>query len=266
MFVALVVGGLLTPAAHAQSNPKVIEIQIPEPTAPPPPPPPPPSGAPSNEGNPYDGAPADAGSDGRLASAVGAPRSGVRRGIREMTGETPATLWGRYRVVQITEGGETDDFGVKMQRAGNALDQDCIVERLVFDFGPATDPGLPNVLLLSEQSLCKKGGLGTYANELAVALPATWSSSEAGLTMTLPPVDGTASLVRLRKPGVENLHTPPHWQGPEVEIERPETKFLVLAEFPKKKTVGQPATVVHLRNGTVVYHLEPELADGPFGR
>ena len=268
MFVACLAGVLWTQSAFAQSNPKVIEIQIPDPTPPPLPPAPAPTTAPAPNpyGEPAGAEPGVAPADGLVASAVGTPRNATRRAVREVAGETPATLWGRYRVVDLTEGGETEDFATKMQRAGNALDQDCIVERLVFDFGPATDPGLPNVLLLSEQSLCKKGGLGTYANELAVALPATWSASEGGLVMTLPPVDGTASLVRLRKPEADNLHTPPHWQGPEIRINRPETKFVVLAEFPKKKPVGQPATVVHLRAGNVVYHLEPEPADGPFGR
>lgn len=258
MFLAFLFTGVFVGTASAQSNPKVIEIQIPEPTPPPPPPPP----APVVPGDPAATAP----TDGVMASAVTATRQGVRRVPREVVGETPATLWGRYQVVEVTEGGETENFAVKMERAGKALDKDCIVVRLVFDFGPASDSGLPNVLLVSEQSTCKKGGLGTYANELAVALPATWSSTDAGLTMTLPPVDGTASLVRMRKPEPENLHSPPHWQGPEAKIDRPETQFVVIAEFPKKKAAGQPPTVVHLRSGNTVYHLEPEPADGPFGR
>jgi hypothetical protein len=203
-----------------------------------------------------------------MASASSsAVRQGVRRVPREVTGESPATLWGRYQVVEITEAGETEDFVVKMERAGKAIDKDCIVVRMVFDFGPASNPGLPNVLLVSEQSVCTKGGLGTYANELAVALPATWASAADGsLTMSLPPVEGTASLVRLRKPEPENLHSPPHWQGPETKVDRPETKFQVVAELPRRKEAGQAPAVVHLKSGNVVYHLEPEPADGPFGR
>lgn len=250
--------------------PRVIEIQVPDPT-------PVPARAPPQVELGPDGQPLPPGATGAGGGAGGHGGRPTRSEPREVKGDPPATLWGRYEIVQVTADGETEDFKVKMDREGKALELDCITVRRVFDFGPlAPSPGLPAAVMVSEQQECRKGGLGKYANELTVVLPAAWSSSDGGLVLTLPPVQATASLVRVRKPSPEDLHAPPHWLGPKSVVDRDKTEYQVRAELPparpkKKKAdeaeeTGDPPLVVHLVAPDATYHLEPEPPDGPFGR
>jgi hypothetical protein len=283
---ALVVCGVQAIA----NPPKVIEIRVPEPTPPPPPPPPTPQIGP--DGQPIPTPPP--------APAYHPVREGVRREAREVAGVPPTYLYGRYHVVEVTEEGETEDYVIKMRREGRALEQDCITKRLVFDFGPAAGE-LPTVLQVAEQQECRKGGLGVYASELALALPSTWAREPVGpddddgkagkgdkargwkaadeprerVKLSLPSVQATASLVRVRKPAAGDLHTPSHWLGPESKVERRRIEYKVVAEFPppaparkRKAEEAEPpppmALAVHLLHAGVVWHLEPEPADGPF--
>jgi hypothetical protein len=257
-------------AVGALANPKVIELQVPEPSkAPPLPPPPSAPGAVAPDGTPVEGM-----VEGTAAAAQGGRAPSVaRREPREAKGEAPQALWGRYTVVQVTREGETEDFRIKMDREDRALKQDCITDQLVFDFGEgAVNAGqLPTVISLAEQQLCTKGGFGTYANELSLEMPATWVTEGGGVQLTLPPVDATATLVRVRPPSDnDDLNTPSHWLGPVTRMERPRAEFKVLAEYgakPRGKAgeaePHRPA-VVHLVGRDMVYHLEPELGGGLF--
>ena len=277
------VAGILAAIVHSAPSeaapPRVIEIDVPEPTRPPPPPPPP--------GGPVD--PAEQPTilpDGTVVPASATPGAGgrtIRREARKVQGEAPAMLSGRYAIVQVTTDGETEDYRLKMEREGKALDQDCVTVRRVFDFGPGDVPGLPAEIGISEQQECHKGGLGRYANELWVLMPATWSrldgTAEGGksaLALDLPPVEATATLVRVRRPAREDLKTPPHWLGPESRLEQAKTRYELVAELPpagRRRATGPDGqelppgpTAIHLVGPNVVYHLEPEPADGTFVR
>ncbi|MEZ4236276.1 MAG: hypothetical protein R3F59_08970 [Myxococcota bacterium] len=262
---AVVVAGLLAQATSRAAQPRVIEIDVPEPTRPPPPPPPPPG----PDGQP---APGTVLPDGTVVPPA-APSRPFRRGPREVKGEAPTALSGRYEVVQLTIDGETEDYRLKMEREGKALDADCITVRRVFDFGPPGEgqQGLPAEVGLSEQQECYKGGLGAYANELWVLMPATWSQvapeegASPGLALELPPVEATATLVRVREPEKEDLNTPPHWLGPQSKLEQEKTRWQIVAEPPASRKETLPAAI-HLVGPHVTYHLEPEPPDGPFER
>jgi hypothetical protein len=255
--------GSINPSVAAP--PRVIEIDVPEPTRPPPPPPPP--VAPNQAGE------ISVLPDGTVVTAsVGAPGGrGVRRGVRGVKGKAPAVLAGRYEIVQVTTDGETEDYRLKMEREGKALDQDCITVRRVFDFGGGESPGLPDAVGISEQQECYKGGLGFYSNELWVILPATWTrveregEEEVGLALQLPSVEARATLVRVRQPERDDLKTPPHWLGPESKIDRERSRYELIAEMPPGNRPGGPAAI-HLIDQNVVYHLEPEPEEGPFVR
>jgi hypothetical protein len=250
--------------AFAQDPGKVIELRVPEPTQMPPLPPSP-TAAPADDPT--------AATATAPAAARGAARPKAAVTLRPVTGISPSTLWGRYMVVQVTEGGETVSYAEKMARASMALQADCTTVGLVFDFG-APNPGLPQQVQIAEYRHCTKGGLGTYASELALALPATFDPTPGGLSLKLPAVKALGSLVRVRTPTEQDLSTPSHWMGPQVTMQRPEVQYTVVAEFdpPKKGAApGDPATparVVHLVSGggaaelgspQIVLHLEPEL-------
>ena len=167
-----------------------------------------------------------------------------------------------FSVVQLTEGGATEDFRIKMDRAGRALNQDCITVAMVFDFGRGAAAGLPNRVRLVERQECYKGGLGRYLNEMALDLPLAWTKTEAGVVMTIPEIRATSGLVRLRRAG--GFGTAPQWLGPETKVERARTDYVVLAEPPKGRNV-EGVAALHLTAGHQVLHLEPQTEVGPFG-
>jgi hypothetical protein len=256
---------LLLLAVGALATPKVIELQIPEPSKAPPLPPPPSAppapGTPAAEGTtPAGGTPTEGGVR---------PASVARREPREAKGEAPQALWGRYAVVQVTREGETEDFRIKMDREDRALKQDCITDQLLFDFGEGTGQ-LPATVSLAEQQLCVKGGFGTYANELSLEVPATWQTEGGAVQLVLPPIEATATLVRVRPPSDnDDLNTPSHWLGPVTKVERTRAEYKVLAEYgakPRGKAAEAPQrpAVVHLVGRDMVYHLEPEPDGGLF--
>lgn len=254
----------------ALANPKVIEIEVPAPTPAPPPPhkPPPAQSDPQNpQGDPA--ATADPAAGAAKSSRV------IRQGPREVKGVAPPVLFGRYSVVEVTKAGETEEFHTKMEREGLAVKQDCITDRLIFDFGAGPSSQLPNLVSIADQQRCTKGGFGSYASEISVEIPAQWRLEPDGrLILSMPPVEATTSLVRVRLPAENNdLNTPSHWLGPTTRMERQKIELSVLAEPGKPppgarrrddpEPVVAPA-VIHLVGPDVIYHLEPELDAGIF--
>lgn len=188
-----------------------------------------------------------------------ATATAVRRGPREVQGDAPSALSGRWSVVQVTEAGQTDDFRIKMERAGRALQSDCITVRMIFDFGGGA--GLPERVTIAEQQECRKGGLGTYANEIALTVPARWSVGEGGAKVALPEAVATAELTRLKRPDDGDMRTPSQWLSSETKLSRQAGEVGVRVET--RGRAGAPSAV-HLLMGDLVYHLEPEAAGSPF--
>lgn len=246
-------------AVAAQAEPaKIIELRVPEPTEMPPLPPPP---SPVQAGP--DGAPGEVPASGEPR---GRPRPRSQTYTREVTGISPTSLWGRYQVFEVTEGGETESFASMMERSSMALQADCVTVGMVLDFGKQ-GTGWPQQLQIAEYRHCTKGGLGTYASELALAIPATFESTPAGLQLDLPAVKAFGALVRVRPPSTDDLSTPSHWMGPKVEMSRGETRYTVIAEYARNAKETDPAVVLHLVSGAsastapgspqVVLHLVP---------
>lgn len=222
--------------------PKVIEVQLPpeEPTAD------------MDPVTPTVEVPVEA-ADGRRGDGRHA-----RREQRKMNGEAPTALFGVWQVVQVTELGETEDYRIKMERAGKALDEDCIITDTWFDFGPPpTEPGLPAEVTVTQVQRCEKGGLGTFSSETSLTTGAKWSSGE-GTEVELPAVRADQQLIRLRV-AEEAGRTPSNWVGPELRVDRDSVKYRVLAEYPpRRKGEGGRPVAVHLKTGNgVVWHLEP---------
>jgi hypothetical protein len=178
-----------------------------------------------------------------------------RREVRQIAGEAPASLAGTWSVVQLTELGETEDYRIKMEREGKALDEDCIVIATWFDFGGGGG-GLPAEVTVTQVQQCEKGGLGAFSSETSMTSAVTWTPGQL-LSLELPEVRVDEQLIRLRiadEPG----RTPSNWVGPELRVERPSVKYTVLAEYPPRKKDGDRPTALHLTgtNGAV-WHLEP---------
>jgi hypothetical protein len=201
------------------------------------------------------------------AAPAPAPAHGAggppRRDQRVANGEAPKALSGKYTVVQLTEGGETEDFRMKMDRAGRAVHQDCITVSLVFDFGKPGGATLPGRIRLVERQECYKGGLGRYLNELTLDLPVAWSQADGAAILTVPEIRATAGLVRLRRPEGDGLGTAPQWLGPETKVDRAQTAYAVLAETARGRK-GE-IMALHMTAGHQVLHLEPQAEGGPFG-
>lgn len=189
-------------------------------------------------------------------------RGKVRREQRKVEGEPPTALFGVWTVVQITDLGETEDYKLKMERAGKALDEDCFVTDTWFDFGPPpTVAGLPAEITVTQVQHCEKGGLGEFANETAITTAAHWET-QGGVEMELPEVRVDERLIRLRiaeDPG----RTPTNRVGPEVRVDRTKVRFQVFAEYPpRRKGEGRPQAL-HLKGSDgQVWHLEPLGGEG----
>lgn len=182
-----------------------------------------------------------------------------RREARQVKGEAPTSLGGTWTVVQVTELGETDDYRIKMERAGKAMDEDCIVIGTWFDFGPGAG-GLPPQVTVTQVQRCEKGGLGAFANETSMTTAATWKPGDL-LSLELPEVRADEQLIRL-KVADEPGRTPSNWVGPELRVERAAATYTVLAEYPPRKKDGDIPIALHLTasNGTI-WHLEPLAAE-----
>jgi len=189
----------------------------------------------------------------------------ARKVPRPVRGNSPAHLHGRYAVAEITEGGLTEDYRNKMERAGRALDEDCIIVRTRFDFGElpegATERYRPGTVAITRVQECTVGGLGKYAEELTVVLDVTYSEGDDVVILTLPAATVVSDYVRLRRANEGEMRSPPQWLAPATTIERDVQRWFLQAESPRRGELP----VLHLTNEQgVVWHLEPDRGDSPF--
>jgi len=192
-------------------------------------------------------------------------RQSVARDVeRTVSGTPPDNLFGRYTVVEFTEGGLTDRFVGKMARVARALDDDCTTIRMDFDFGQQPPEDVtghrPAVVTVAQTRRCDKGGLGVYAEELAYEVPVGWMEGDEYLTLRLPALTVISDYVRLRRPADGDMRTPPQWLAPENRIERDPTEFHILAEPARRGALP----VLHLIKGGRVLHLEAAPEDSLF--
>ena len=189
---------------------------------------------------------ADPDLDGREKKAAADPGDGAGT----------ASLWGRYRVARVTEGGVTEEFGKRMERSAQALERDCVVADLTYDFRSPPGATAPTELILTEGRSCEKGGLGTFRHELATTLPIAWAEQEGGALLVIPAVSADAGLVRLKDQGEGTV--PSQWVADDLGVNRGETTFLVAIEPARGKKPGpSPAMRLKTVEGTV-FHLVPE--------
>lgn len=188
----------------------------------------------------------------------------ARKVPRQVKGTAPQHLHGAYTVAEVTEGGQTEDYRNKMERAGRALDEDCIVTRTRFDFGPLPDnPGdrhRPSFVSITRFQECKVGGLGKYGEELTMVLDVDYTEGEDVVTLVLPQARVISDYVRLRRPSEGDMPTPPQWLAPDTTIDQPLQRWLLVAE----STGRGRLPVLHLTTGNLVWHLEPDRGDSPF--
>lgn len=183
---------------------------------------------------------------------------------RPVRGEAPALLHGRYHVVEVTVAGVTEDFANKMERAGRALNEDCIVVRQVFDFGPAPEEGTtsyrPREVEVIQIRECDVGGLGKYAEEVSMILPAQWTEGEGSVSLTLPAATVVADFVRVDVPKQGEMRMAPQWLAAESRVQRGTTAYAVIAEPARRAALP----VLHLTTSEQVYHLEEDPVDSSF--
>ncbi|MEN0062020.1 MAG: hypothetical protein AAGA48_07685 [Myxococcota bacterium] len=188
----------------------------------------------------------------------------ARKAPRPVRGTAPAHLHGRYYVAEVTEGGLTEDYRNKMERAGRALDEDCIVTRTRFDFGdlPAS-PGVlhrPRTVAITRIQQCQVGGLGKYAEELTTVLDVAYTEGDDVVTLTLPAAKVISDYVRLRRPSDGDMPTPPQWLAPATTVDQAAQRWLLVAEPAARGALP----VLHLTSENLVWHLEPDRGDSPF--
>lgn len=192
----------------------------------------------------------------------------ARKVPRPVEGEAPVNLHGRYHIVEVTEAGITEDYANKMERAGRALNEDCLTLRYIFDFGPLpeVDEGeeieghRPIEIELIRVQRCEVGGLGTYAEESAMVLRPMWTESEDSITLQLPSVAMNTDYVRLKAPTDGHRRTPPQWLSPTHTFATGGITYLLIAEPARRDALP----VLHLTTGDKVLHLEADPGDSPF--
>ena len=181
---------------------------------------------------------------------------------RPVRGDAPADLWGRYHVVEVTNAGITEDFANKMERAGRALNEDCIVVRQVFDFGPQPEAEgaghRPREVELIQIRECDVGGLGNYAEETSMIIPARWTEGAGSVTLTLPEAAVVSHFIRVSPP--RDMDTRPQWLAPESRVQRGATSYAVIAEPSRRGALP----VLHLTSSDQVFHLEADPGDSSF--
>lgn len=186
----------------------------------------------------------------------------TRDAPRPVQGDAPIDLYGRYSVVEVTVAGVTEDFVNKMERAGRALNEDCVVVRQIFDFGPPPEamggyrPREVEVVQIRE---CDVGGLGKYAEEVAMILPARWTEGEGSVTLSLPAATVLADFVRVDVPR-DDKKMAAQWLAPEARVQRGETSYAVISEPGRRGELP----VLHLTTSEQVFHLEADRADSSF--
>jgi len=189
----------------------------------------------------------------------------ARKVPRTVSGGSPAYLHGRYSVVEVTEGGMTEDYGNKMERAGRALDEDCIVTHTRFDFGELPD-GVgerhrPRTVAITRIQECTVGGLGKYAEVLTMVLDVTYTEGDDDVLLTLPAAKVVSDYVRLVKPDEGDMPTPPQWLAPATTIDQTVQRWFLKAEPARRGALP----VLHLiSEHGAVWHLEPDRGDSPF--
>ncbi len=188
---------------------------------------------------------------------------------RPVNGDAPDNVWGRYEVVEVTQAGITEDSRNKRERAGRALNEDCIVTRSIFDFGPlpsaeegeAPSGHRPKEVELTQVRECDVGGLGKYAEEVTMVVPATWMEGEGSVTLELPRVRVVADFVRLSPPRDGDMRTPPQWLAPDTSLESGAESggdsYVMIAERARRGALP----VLHLTTVDQVLHLEAAAPD-----
>jgi hypothetical protein len=170
-------------------------------------------------------------------------------------GVETTSVWGPYRVSQVTEAGVTEDFSERMMRAAQALERDCVVADLIYDFRAAAGSTSPTEVVLTEARTCEKGGLGTFRHELAATLPIAWAEEEGGALLVVPAVTAGAGVVRLKDLGEDAV--PAQWIADDLGVRREETTFLVAIEPNKTRKPGPPPGMRLKTVGGTVFHLVP---------
>ena len=158
-----------------------------------------------------------------------------------VAGAETVSVWGSYRVAQVTEAGVTEPFAARMERSAQALQRECVVVDLVYDFRSPPGAAAPTELILTEARDCEKGGLGTFRHELATTVPIAWAEQEGGALLVVPPVSAGAGLVRLRDQGEGTV--PSQWVADDLGVKRDETTFLVSIEPAKGRKPGPPVAL-----------------------
>ncbi len=191
----------------------------------------------------------------------------ARKVPRPVEGEVPVNLYGRYHIVEITEAGVTEDYANKMERAGRALNDDCLTLRYIFDSGPLPvvegeeiEGHRPIELELTRIQRCDVGGLGTYAEESTLVLRPIWTEGEASVTLQLPSMAMNTDYVRLKAPSDGNMRTPQQWLSPTSTLATGGITYLLIAEPARRGALP----VLHLTTGDKVLHLEADPGDSPF--
>lgn len=167
----------------------------------------------------------------------------------------PVSVWGPFRVAQVTEAGVTEEFADRMVRSAQALERDCVVADLRYDFRSPPGAAAPTEVVLTEARDCKKGGLGTFRHELATTVPIAWAEQEGGALLVVPPVSAGAGIVRLEDQGEGTV--PSQWIADDLGVKRDETTFLVSIEPPKGKKPGPPPAMRLKTVEGTVFHLVP---------
>ncbi|MBX2803899.1 MAG: hypothetical protein KTR31_39855 [Myxococcales bacterium] len=189
----------------------------------------------------------------------------ARKTPRPVEGDAPDNVHGRYKVVEVTVAEVTEDFPNKMERAGRALNEDCIVTHQIFDFGALPEAEeltghRPSEISMIKIRQCEVGGLGKYADEIEMILPATWGSGEGHATLAMPDATVMTDFVRLRQPTEGDMPTPPQWLAPDSSIDDGALSYRVVAERTRR---GTDQAVLHLFLGEQILHLEPDDGTNP---
>lgn len=168
--------------------------------------------------------------------------------------ETPENIFGAYVVVEMSESGRTEPFALRMERAAAALDDECWLKALEFDFGPPPPEDMtdarPQRVKVREIRLCSRGGFGAYESHVGLGLPVSWRQTDEGLRLEFSGAQALASFARLRE-GSGNWGSPAQWRTPTTEIDPSVRSFVVWGESIRGEDW------LHLEAEGVVYHLAP---------
>ena len=167
---------------------------------------------------------------------------------------TPESVFGRFLIVELTESGRTEPFALRMERAAAALDNECWLKAVEFDFGPTPPVDMtkarPQRVKVREIRLCSRGGFGNYQSDIGLGLPVSWRDTDEGLRLEFGGAQASGSFARLRE-GEGDWGSPAQWRTPATEIDPTVRGFVVKEESIHRETW------LHLVGDDVVYHLAP---------